>query len=107
MIYLDTKACWNNLLSMLERCLEIKSAISKALINIKEQRILDNVGFETRTAIVAGLKPVKIGLEKVRSRKATSLTAEAVFAYIIAEFNQQNSEFAKNVTCDIFSGPKN
>ncbi|GFX26762.1 uncharacterized protein TNCV_1839351 [Trichonephila clavipes] len=35
-----------------------------------------NVEFETVTSIVAGLKPVKIGLEKLCSRNATLLTAE-------------------------------
>ncbi|GBO27437.1 hypothetical protein AVEN_45703-1 [Araneus ventricosus] len=81
---------------MLERFLEIKSAISKALIDIKEQQILTNVEFETLTAIETGLKPVKIGLEieKLCSRKR-------LFTFIIGELNQQNSEFAKNMKCSL------
>ncbi|GFX45188.1 uncharacterized protein TNCV_3432361 [Trichonephila clavipes] len=56
-----------------------------------------NVEFETVTTIVKGLKPVKIGLEKLCSRNATLLTAEGVFSFVIGELNKQNSEFAKNM----------
>ncbi|GBM49153.1 hypothetical protein AVEN_148078-1 [Araneus ventricosus] len=84
---------------MLEIFLEIKPAISKPLIDIKEQPILANVEFETLTAIVAGLKPVRIGLEKLCSRNESLLTAEGVFAFIIGELDKQNSEFAKNMKC--------
>ncbi|GBL87111.1 hypothetical protein AVEN_218798-1 [Araneus ventricosus] len=80
---------------MLERFLDIKSAVSKALTDIKEQQILANVEFETLHEIVAGLKPVKIDLEK--RRNATLLTAEGEFAFIIGELDQQNSEFVKNM----------
>ncbi|GFT53265.1 BED-type domain-containing protein [Trichonephila clavipes] len=97
MVCLDTKTRWNSLLSMLEISLEIKSAISKALIDIKEEQMRVNVEFETVTTIVKGLKPVKIGLEKLCSRNATLLTAEGVFSFVIGELNEQNSEFAKNM----------
>ncbi|GFX71066.1 uncharacterized protein TNCV_3648311 [Trichonephila clavipes] len=97
MVCLDTKTRWNSLLAMLERFLEIKSAISKALIDIKEEQMMVNVEFETVTTIVKGLKPVKIGLEKLCSRNATLLTAEGVFSFVIGELNEQNSEFAKNM----------
>ncbi|GFS51938.1 uncharacterized protein TNCV_2968611 [Trichonephila clavipes] len=56
-----------------------------------------NVQFETVTTIAAGLKPVKIGLEKLCSRNATLLTAEGVFSFVIGELNEQNSEFAKDM----------
>ncbi|GBM36771.1 hypothetical protein AVEN_273808-1 [Araneus ventricosus] len=81
---------------MLGRFLEIKSAISKALIDIKEQRILDNVGFKTLTTIVADLKPLKIGIEKLCSRNATLLNAEGVFAFIIGDLNK-----SKNMKCSL------
>ncbi|GFU89360.1 uncharacterized protein TNCV_1783421 [Trichonephila clavipes] len=63
MVCLDTKTCWNSLLAMLERFLGIKSVISKALIDIKEEQMMVNVEFETVTTIVKGLKSVKIGLK--------------------------------------------
>ncbi|GFW73172.1 uncharacterized protein TNCV_483981 [Trichonephila clavipes] len=75
---------------MLERFLERKSTILKALIDIKEEQMMVNVEFETMTTIVAGLKPVKIGLEKLCSRNATLLTAEGVFSSVIGELNEQN-----------------
>ncbi|GBN29561.1 hypothetical protein AVEN_132357-1 [Araneus ventricosus] len=83
---------------MIERFLDIKSAISKASIDIKEHQLLANVDSETlKNAIVGGLKPVKIDLEKLCSRNATLLTVEGVFAFNIRELNQRNSEFAKNI----------
>ncbi|GFV18931.1 uncharacterized protein TNCV_4758161 [Trichonephila clavipes] len=97
MVYLDAKTRWNNLLAMLERFLGIKSIISKALIAIKEKQMMVNVEFETVTAIVKGLKSLKIGLEKLCSRNVTLLTAEGVFSFVIGELNEQNSEFAKNM----------
>ncbi|GFU33659.1 uncharacterized protein TNCV_2830341 [Trichonephila clavipes] len=83
MVCLDTKTRWDSLLAMLERFLEIKSAISKALIDVKEEQKMVNVEFETVTTIVKVLKPVKIGLEKLCSRNATLLTAKEVFSFVI------------------------
>ncbi|GFV74980.1 BED-type domain-containing protein [Trichonephila clavipes] len=97
MVCLDTKTRRNSLLAMLKRFLEIKSAILKALIDIKEEQMMVNVEFETVTTIVKGLKLVKIGLEKLCSRNATLLTAEGVFSFVIGELNEQNSEFAKDM----------
>ncbi|GFX11151.1 uncharacterized protein TNCV_4503631 [Trichonephila clavipes] len=82
---------------MLDRFLEIKSAILKALIDIKEEQIMVNIEFENVTTIEAGLKPVKIGLETLYSRNATLLTAEGVFTLVIEELNRQNSKFVKNM----------
>ncbi|GFU59318.1 uncharacterized protein TNCV_4198391 [Trichonephila clavipes] len=59
--------------------------------------MMAKVEFETATIIVAGLKPVKIGLEKLCSRNAALVTAEDVFSVVIGELNEQNSEFAKNM----------
>ncbi|GFX28101.1 uncharacterized protein TNCV_424281 [Trichonephila clavipes] len=70
---------------------------SQQLIDIKEEQMMVNVEFETVTTIVKGLKPVKIGLEKLCSPNATLLTAEGVFSFVIGELNEQNSEFAKNM----------
>ncbi|GBN70946.1 hypothetical protein AVEN_155798-1 [Araneus ventricosus] len=94
MICVDINTRWNRFSAVLERFLEIKSAISKALIDIKEEQILTNVEFETLSAIETGLNPVKIGLEKLCSRKR-------LFTFIIGELNQQNSEFAKNMICSL------
>ncbi|GFV03882.1 uncharacterized protein TNCV_4694411 [Trichonephila clavipes] len=56
-----------------------------------------NVEFETVTTIIAGLKPVKIRLEKLCSRNATLLNVEGVFSFVIGELSEQNLEFAKNM----------
>ncbi|GFU96374.1 transposable element Tcb1 transposase [Trichonephila clavipes] len=81
---------------MLERFLEIKSKILKALLDIKEEQMMANVEFKTVTTIVAGLKPVNISLEKLCSGNATFLTVEGVFSFVIGELKkyqfQQNSE---------------
>ncbi|GFV53638.1 uncharacterized protein TNCV_2643571 [Trichonephila clavipes] len=59
--------------------------------------MMTNVKFETVTTIVAGLKPVKIDLEKLCRRNATLLTEEGVFSFVIGGLNKQNSEFVKDV----------
>ncbi|GFU97454.1 uncharacterized protein TNCV_1913091 [Trichonephila clavipes] len=82
-----------------------KSPFKNELIDIKEEQMMINVEFETVTTIVKGLKPVKIGLEKLYSRNATLLTTEGVFSFVIGELNERNSEFAKKY--EIFSNPKN
>ncbi|GFY02282.1 uncharacterized protein TNCV_3501641 [Trichonephila clavipes] len=86
---------------MLERFLEIKSAILKALMDIKEERMMANVESETVTTIVAGLKKANISLEKLCSRNATLLIAEGVFSFVIGKLDEQNSEFAKNMKCSL------
>ena len=66
---------------MLHRFLEIKSAISKVLIGIKQQGVLANIEFETLAAFEALLKPVKIDSKKSCSRDVTLLTAKEIFYY--------------------------
>ncbi|GFW75739.1 uncharacterized protein TNCV_4429221 [Trichonephila clavipes] len=72
-------------------------SINGTLIDIKEEQMMTNVEFQTVATIVAGLKQVKIGLEKLCSRNTTLPNAEAVFSFVIGELNKQNSEFVKNV----------
>ncbi|PRD33700.1 UNVERIFIED_CONTAM: hypothetical protein NCL1_16880 [Trichonephila clavipes] len=79
MVCLETKIRWNGLLAMHERFLEIMSAILKALIDVKEEQMMANVEFETVTSIVADLKPVKIGSEKLCSRNATANCRRYIF----------------------------
>ncbi|GFW49942.1 uncharacterized protein TNCV_2315241 [Trichonephila clavipes] len=67
------------------------------MVDIKEEQIMANVEFETVTAIVTVLKPVKLDLEKLCSRNAIFLTAEGVFSFVNGELNEQNSEFVKNM----------
>ncbi|GFX06843.1 uncharacterized protein TNCV_1201581 [Trichonephila clavipes] len=59
--------------------------------------MMTNREFETVITIVAGLKPVKISLEKLCRRNATLLIAEGVFSFVLGELNERNSEFAKNI----------
>ena len=98
-VCLHTKTCWNSLWAMLNRLLEINSTISKALIDIKQQNVLDNRKFETLTVIVADLKPVKNSLQKLCGRNETLLTVGGVFASVIRELNQENSDFFENLKC--------
>ncbi|PRD18384.1 UNVERIFIED_CONTAM: hypothetical protein NCL1_60783 [Trichonephila clavipes] len=75
-----TQARWKSLLAILERFLELKSAILKALIDNKEEPMMANVRFEIATPTVAG-KPIKIGFEKLCSRSGILLTAEVAFSF--------------------------
>ena len=62
---------------------------------------MDDIEFEILTVIAADMVPVKIGLEKLCSRDATSIIAEGAFAFVIGELSQQNSDFSKNSKCSL------
>ncbi|GFW61865.1 uncharacterized protein TNCV_4668901 [Trichonephila clavipes] len=66
-------------------------------LDIKEEQMKANVEFQIVASIAVGLKPVKVGLEKLCSRNATLLTAEGVFSFVMGGLNEQISEFAKNM----------
>ncbi|GFU21888.1 uncharacterized protein TNCV_3283611 [Trichonephila clavipes] len=105
MVCFDTKTHWNSLLAMLERFLEMKSAIIKALIDIKDERIMANVKSETVTTFVSGFKKVKISLEKLSSPNATLLIAEGVFSSVIWKIERTKFRICEKY--EILSNPKN
>jgi hypothetical protein len=95
MMILDTKTRWNSLLAMLERYVEIRSPVSKALIDLKNTDI--EIEKEEATVIqnvVSALLPVKTGAEKLGNRDSTLLSSEAVFKFILNELKEQKNSFA-------------
>lgn len=99
-LILDSKTRWNSLLAMLDRFLEIKSAVAKTLIDYKIKLDITDREYTALNDIVLALQPVKAGAERLCSRDATLLSAEGVFTFIINELNElieQNSVFAKKM----------
>lgn len=85
---------------MLDRFLEIKSAVAKTLIDYKIKLDITDREYTALNDIVLALQPVKAGAERLCSRDATLLSAEGVFTFIINELNElieQNSIFAKKM----------
>ena len=80
---------------MFDRLLEINSAISKALIDIEQKDVFDNIKFETIIVITADLKPVKIGFEKLCSRNETLLSDVGIFVFVIREWNNKTQNFLR------------
>lgn len=80
---LDTKVRWNSLLSMLERFIQVKTALAKALIDLNSQLCISGIEFEQLDIIVRSLIPIRIGAEKLCSRDSTLLTAETIFSFMI------------------------
>ncbi|GFU65778.1 uncharacterized protein TNCV_5059121 [Trichonephila clavipes] len=62
-----------------------------------------NAEFETVTTTVAGLKPVKIGLEKLCSRNANLLTVEGVRCIFFRYWSIEQTKFRICEKYEIFS----
>ena len=97
MLILDSKTRWNSLLAMIERFFEVKSAIKKALVDLKMKCDLSNEEFTALEMLIKVLQPVKIVAEKLCHRDATILTTEALFNFMFSELRQQDTPVAKSM----------
>ncbi|UYV64990.1 hypothetical protein LAZ67_3002675 [Cordylochernes scorpioides] len=76
-LILDCRTRWDSLLNMLERLLSVKSAIQKALIDVKSNVRITDEDFVIMTQVISALKPFRAALAAICRRDATLLTAEA------------------------------
>ena len=97
MLVLDSKTRWNSLLAMVERFLEVKSAIIKSLVDLKVNCELSRKEFAALENLEKVLQPVKLGAEKLCNREATLLTTEAVLNFMCSELRKQNTLLAKSM----------
>ncbi len=82
---------------MLERFLQLRKSISKALIDIGQCLDISDREFENIDKIIKSLQPVKIGVEMLGRRDATLLTAEVVFTFILDELEVQTNSFSTSL----------
>lgn len=97
MLTLDVKIRWNSLLSMIERFLEIRNSLMKALLDLKIKCDISDYEFGALRDVRNALLPIKFGSDKLCHRESTLITAETVFSFIIAELDKQQSDFAKRL----------
>lgn len=96
-LHLDSKTRWNSLIVMLERFLQLRKSICKALIDLGKQLDVTDQEFDNIDAIIKALQPVKIGVEMLGRRDATLLTAEVVFSFILDELEIQTNPFSMSL----------
>ena len=68
-LILDCKTRWNNLLSMIERFLDMKKPLSKALIDISCNINIDEYEWEILEDIQKSLKPIEIPVTSLCNRE--------------------------------------
>ena len=97
-VILDCKTRWSSLVNMLERIIQIKLPIQKALldlgyedINIRDQEI------EVISSIVEAINPIKIALEAICRRDANLITAEATVKFLLDEMNKSHSNYYSRI----------
>lgn len=97
-LILDSKTRWNSLLAMLERYLEIRQSVSKALIDCNEENIdLDKEEVTAIQHLVSSLQPVKAGAEKLGNRNSTLLSSEGIFQFVLNELDSQDTAISKMI----------
>ncbi|UYV64415.1 ATP6V0B [Cordylochernes scorpioides] len=69
-LILDCRTRWDSLLNMLERLLSLKSAIQKALINVKANVRLTDEDFDIMTQVISALKPFRAAVAAICRRDA-------------------------------------
>ncbi|UYV71408.1 hypothetical protein LAZ67_8003037 [Cordylochernes scorpioides] len=93
----DCRTRWNSLLNMLKRLLSMKSAIQKALIDVKANVRLTDEDFDIMTQIISALKPFRAAVATICRRDATLLTAEATVKFLLKELQAQYHSLRKDL----------
>ena len=62
-VVLDCKTRWSSLVNMLERTIQIKLPIQKALLDLGEDKYLSDQEIAVISSTVEALNPIKIALE--------------------------------------------
>ena len=80
---MDVKTRWNSLVAMLERFLELKTCILKAMIDLKEILNISEEEYAVMNATTISLQPIEVGIERLGKSDATPLDAEGVLIFIL------------------------
>ena len=96
-VILDCRTRWSSLSDMLSRFIMQRSAVQKAMIDLKEPVQLTDADFASIQEVVATLEPVKIAVKAICRRETNLINAEAALKLCIVELQKQSSELAKTL----------
>lgn len=95
-LLLDCKTRWSSLFTMLERFLQLKNCIEKAVIDVKCKKIMiDNfttVEWEKIEEIVLALRPLKLAVEALCRSDSSLLTADTILRFALNQLFSLKSE---------------
>jgi hypothetical protein len=101
-LLIDCKTRWNSLLAMLERFLEMKNSVYRALVDVGEtSALLSNDEIKRIQALVSALEPVKVAAEMICRREATLITADKTFEFIIQQLEEQENQLAEDLKASL------
>lgn len=98
-LLLDVKTRWNSLLTMIERFVELKTCIKKALIDFNHPLTLEEHDFVLLEHMVQVLTPVKLTVEALCRRDSNLVTADAALKFMFKqlETNCSSSMFLDKI----------
>ena len=94
---LEVKTMWSSFVAKLERFLELKKCILKAMIDLNEILNTCEEEYAVMNAITISLQPIKVEIERLRRSNATLLDAEGVLIFIINDLAEKNIFFANKL----------
>ena len=86
---------------MLSRFLQLRTAVQKAMIDLKEPVHLTDGDFTVIQDIVSSLEPVKLAVTALCRRSMTLVTAETALNFCLVELCKQSSELANTLASTI------
>ncbi len=90
-LILDSKTRWSSLSDMLDRILEVKPALQKALIDLQIPDPLTEDDFQVVTQVARAMKPLRVAVEALCRRDANLLTAGAILKFALEDLHQQST----------------
>ncbi|KAI6658832.1 hypothetical protein LOD99_15157 [Oopsacas minuta] len=92
-VVLDCKTRWSSLVNMLERIIQIKLPIHKALLYFGEHICLSDQEIAAISSIVEALNPIKIALETICRRDTNLITTEATIKFLLEDIQKSNTNY--------------
>ena len=98
----DSETRWNSLLAMLEHFYKLKSCIQKSDIDLKLNINFTETDFETVSATISALLPVKIAVESLCCKDANLISADAALTFMF----DRKCEIKSSLSIELMSALK-
>ena len=96
-LMLDCKTRWNSLVPMIERFLNLKECIKKALNDIGMSNIYKQENEIVLEDILKVLKPTELAVQELSKEKCTLLTCEGIFKFLFDKLREINTNLSKEL----------